>query len=112
MSKFWETSPEWQRRQELFAELQAAKEAENRAGELILSAIRIDADSPHGSLWQERRQAYMDASDRRDEVFAAWSAARKAFEASPAGQVEARYFARLSVDPIARASSPAVEEVA
>ncbi|MBN9074573.1 MAG: hypothetical protein J0H34_23800 [Rhizobiales bacterium] len=112
MSNFWESSPLWQRAQELGAELDRAKKAQEEAGARVLYYIEINADSPHGSMWHERRQAYKDAAERRDEASRAWRSAREAFGASSAGRAYRRWLGLIESDPIARASSPAVEEVA
>jgi hypothetical protein len=108
MSRFWESSPEWQRKQELDAKLGEALKARDEAARRVLYCIEVDADSPHGSMWSERREAYKDASRHYEDTCLESMKADAAFAASSAGQAERRYFA----DPIARASSPAVEEVA
>jgi hypothetical protein len=112
MSKFWESSPLWQREQELGAELDQAKKAQEEAGARVLYYIEMDADSSHGIDWQERRQAYKDAVERREEASRAWRSAREAFGASSAGRAYRRWLGLIESDPIARASAPAVEEVA
>ena len=97
MRDFWKQSPEWQRKQELGAALDAAETAKSGAGRLVLSCIGIGGDAPGSSIWRERRQAYLDAVEAYEIAFAAWDEADEAFRASPAGQARARYFA----DPLA-----------
>lgn len=105
MENFWESSPLYQRRQELAAELDQATKAKDVEGERVLACIQNDNDSRHGNHWQRVRQTYKDAVERYEDAFAAWDAAYKAFDASPAGQAKERYFARLRADRIARESA-------
>ncbi|MBZ9705353.1 hypothetical protein LB543_01240 [Mesorhizobium sp. ESP7-2] len=91
MKRFWESSPEWQRKRELFAALEAATGADSEAGATVLACLRIGIlGSIHG---RECRAAYLRASEARDDAFVAWSAARDAFKACAAGQAHARYLA-------------------
>jgi hypothetical protein len=112
MKNFWETSPEWQREQELRAELKKAAKAEEEEGRRVLACIQGDSDSLHGTYWRERRQAYKDAFERYQEAYGAWNAALKAFDASLVGQAYHRYFGRLRADRIARESALVTEEAA
>ena len=97
MKHFWEQSPEWQRKQELGADLDAAKRTRDDAGDRILSCVLHDAVAPDGDYWRGCRQAYQDAYAEWWEASDAWMAARAAFQASPAGQAYARYLK----DPLA-----------
>ena len=92
MKDFWKQSPEWQRKQELGADLDAAETAKVEAGRLLLSCIELGGDAPGSNLWRDRRQAYLDAVDTCDIAFAAWRAADEAFEACPAGRGRARFY--------------------
>lgn len=105
MENFWENSPLYQRKEELFAELDRATKAKEDEGQRVLACIDNDNDSPCGDYWHYRRQAFKDAVERYNEACAAWDAARKAFEASPVGQAKARYFVRLRADRLARESA-------
>ncbi|MGB3540714.1 MAG: hypothetical protein WBA42_21380 [Mesorhizobium sp.] len=100
MKKFWEDSPEWQRKEELHAELVQATKAKEEEGRCVLACIQHDNDSPHGDYWHQRRQAYKNAAERYQDAFDAWMAAHKAFRASPAGQARARWLK----DPLAPAA--------
>lgn len=106
MNAFWEQSPLWQRQEELYAEVDAAKEAMEEAGRALLWLVEIDADAASGREWQARRQAYLDAVEVFQAVGSAWAAASRAFKASPVGQARARYFA----DPLTY-RAPEAEEL-
>lgn len=110
MSNFWESSPEWQRKEELFDELNKATAAKDEAGQVVLASLLMGfLDTESG---QRDRADYLTAYDDYRDAYVAWEAARKAFKASPAGQAKAAYFARLRADPIARETALATEEAA
>lgn len=107
MKNFWEQSPLWQRKEELYAALKAALEVEKEAGRLVLSAVLYDTMG--GEIWRERADAYKAAADAAFEAMRASNAANRAFEASPAGQARDRYLR----DPLAfREAATVAEEVA
>ncbi|RWC46093.1 MAG: hypothetical protein EOS55_18250 [Mesorhizobium sp.] len=95
MWNFWESSPEWQRKEELFAALKVAKAERDEAGRGILVCVGLGYLD--GAVWESDRAAFLLAHEAYEDAFLAWREADKAFNASPAGQACARYFA----DPLA-----------
>ncbi|WP_296740428.1 hypothetical protein [Mesorhizobium sp.] len=107
MKHFWEESPLWQRKEELLAELKKAAAAMDKAGREVLTSLQMGfLDSLGG---REDRAAYLTAHEAWQDAYVAWSDAHNAYRASPAGQAERRYFARLRADRIARESVPVTE---
>ncbi|TPL45337.1 hypothetical protein [Mesorhizobium sp. B2-4-6] len=100
-----------QRERELFAELHAAEVESKEAGRNLLAKIWVYGPE-RSNIEDEARDRFFEAEQREMMARRAWAEAYKAFGASAAGLAKARYFARLKADPIARASPPAVEEVA
>lgn len=104
MESFWESSPEWRRKQELGEAFDEAERAKREAAEAVLACVRHDAVAPGGVVWERAREGYKEAYEAWNDAADAWVAANKAFRASAAGKARARYLA----DPLA---SPA-EEIA
>jgi hypothetical protein len=98
MKKFWENSPEWQRREELRAAWRAAEEVKDAAAQLILSSVLLGAT--RGEIWHERVEAFKDAVNAASDALFASVDADEAFRVSPAGQA---FYRRLK-DPLAPAA--------
>lgn len=91
---FWQRTPEWRRKRERQAALDAAREEMDKAGRAVLIDLRMGMlDTEIG---RDDRKAYLLAHQTYEDAHVAWDSARQAFEASPAGKARARWHA----DPI------------
>lgn len=92
MKKFWEQSPEWQRMQEFDEAFDKARQVDYAAGEAVLARVLIEGTAPDSPEWRHRCAAYNDAFEASRAASRAWTEARRAYKASPAGKAEARYY--------------------
>lgn len=98
MEHFWESSPEWQRKQVAWLAFQKACIKVDAASVDLLTKIRCYGPQP-STIEDDARTQYFEATEEYDAVLLVWREAKQAFAASPAGKAYVRYLK----DPLAPA---------